>query len=290
MPGPDYNECGIRIGKEDGLPDIPAIRLLEDGYVLEDLNYLCSGDYRPGPLPGDETGYLKIPPALRMWSASEVFYVGLADVVMDPVFSLPAFNGNPYTGDSLNLWEKANAAGGDLGDWDDDTYDDPEECGDVVEYPHGFMKAPIPSIQFIVDTASVSVYRVPEIDFPDISLQQGDCIIIEQSSTSGGNEYEIKWDKCCFDTRDYLDIHGFSSKVESISGCSGGSGAKVRYYIPGSSCSPTLLVMTTETLGGVSYGVVSPLECPADSSKTYALTRTGNAFAWMEVAPCEEEV
>lgn len=306
MPSLNYDSCGILTRT-----DIRSVRYVEEGYTTDDLDALCS---RIGELTDeateDGTGYLNIPPALHMWNADELYYTQIAGVELYPELSQSRFNDDPYTGNTfVDLWQAFDGSSGTLDDWDADEYLEPSTCQEVVEYEPGFMRSPIPSIQFIVDTASVSITKVNTsittviestsfvnsvIDLINtyssrISAKVGGCIKLEPVASG---EEEISWDKCCFDISDFLELHGFGTFLEALPTCE--TAQKVHQYIGAPSCpggyDPAIALLTKTEYGtSFNYSEITYL-CPpaAVEGKTWALTWNGTDYSWMEIASCEE--
>lgn len=308
MPSLNYDSCGIL-----DRSDIRPVRYEEEGYTTDGLDVLCS---RIGPLTeeatADGTGYLNIPPALHMWNADEPYYTQIADIELYPELSQSQFNDNPYTGNTfVDLWRAFDGSSGTLDDWDAEEYQEPSTCQEVVEYAPGFMRSPIPSIQFIVDTASVSINRVitnintnitniitdttfinavTEIvqNMVNISItSKTPCITVTSDPASGSSDFELDWDKCCFNVEEYIDILGFNGMSIPFPDCPG-KGKQIRFISSPSGCATTLAKLTADTVDNIPYSRIDPLACPPDASKDYALVMRSGVLGWMEIASCEE--
>lgn len=304
MPSLNYDTCGILARS-----DIRPVRYDEEGYTTDGLDALCS---RIGPLTEeattDDTGYLNIPPALHMWNADEPYYTEIEGVMLHPELSQSQFKDNPYTGDTfVDLWQAFDGSSGALDDWDAEEYQEPDTCNAVVEYTPGFMRSPIPSIQFIVDTASVSINRVITnintvitnvitniitniiINHTFVSItSKTSCIEVTSSPLEGGGSaFELEWDKCCFNVEEFIDILGFDGVSQAFPDCPG-KGKKIHFISSPSGCTTTLAKLTKATQGGITYSQIDPLACPPDGNKDYALVMRSGALGWMEITSCEE--
>lgn len=301
MPSLKYNDCGIRVDDAEAF-DIPAVRYVEEGYTVSDFGILCDAEHRIGPLPEDTDGYLKIPPALRMWSADEEYYLAITSVPIIPDLSQTSLEDNPYIDFFLNLWESFNQppvpAGNALLTWDDQEYIQTSDICATIGYDEGFMRSPIPSIQFIVDTASVSINRVitnvntivTDIiqNIVDISItSKTPCIEVTRYGASGSSDFELDWDKCCINIDEYMDILGFDGISIPFPDCPG-KGKKMHFISSPSGCTTTLAKLTKATLGNIPYSQIDPLACPPDASKDYALVMRSGSLGWMEITSCEE--
>ena len=125
MPSLKYN--GLRYScRRRRLSTYQPYGMSRKGYTVSDFGVLCDAEHRIGPLPEDTDGYLKIPPALRMWSADEEYYLAITSVPIIPDLSQTSLEDNPYIDFFLNLWESFNQppvpAGNALLTWDDQEY------------------------------------------------------------------------------------------------------------------------------------------------------------------------
>jgi hypothetical protein len=248
-----------------------------------------------------------------MWSADEEYYLAIASVPIIPDLSQTSLEDNPYIDFFLNLWESFNQppvpAGNALLTWDDQEYIQTSDVCATVGYDEGFMRSPIPSIQFIVDTASVNINRVntsintvisSEIFIDQVvelieqysthvSLVEGasTCITIEETAGTDGTQYTIDWDKCCFNVEDFIDILGFDGMSQTLPDCTG-TGKQIHFISSPSGCTTTLAKLTKATLGDITYSQIDPLACPPDANKDYALVMRSGVLGWLEISSCEE--
>lgn len=292
MPSLNYDSCGILTRT-----DIHSVRYVEEGYTTDGLDALCS---RIGPLTeedtSDGTGYLNIPPALHMWNADEPYYTEIEGVTLHPELSQSQFKDNPYTGDTfVDLWQAFDGSSGTLDDWDAEEYQEPSTCQEVVEYTPGFMRSPIPSIQFIVDTASVSINRVITnintiitniitniiIDHTFVSItSKTSCIEVTSSPLEGGGSaFELEWVK---DIEDFIELDNdvgltFVAADDNSADCP----TKLKLQFTQASCHPGAIAFITDD------GKIDTL-CPPNEEGLWALTWDGAEYDWMEIASCEE--
>ena len=304
MPSLNYDSCGILTRT-----DIRSVRYVEEGYTTDGLDALCS---RIGPLTeeatSDGTGYLNIPPALHMWNADEPYYTQIAGVELYPELSQSQFNDNPYTGNTfVDLWRAFDGSSGTLDDWDAEEYQEPDTCQAVVEYTPGFMRSPIPSIQFIVDTASVSINKVitsintsiTTVITSDIFIDavteivqsmgvgvsitsKTSCITVTSSPVSGGGSaFELEWVK---DIEDFIELDNdvgltFVAADDNSADCP----TKLKLQFTQSECHPGTIAFITDT-GKIDARTL----CPPEGEGLWALTWDGTGYTWMEIASCEE--
>lgn len=282
-----YNEYGYRTGTD--------IRLAEEGYAIEDLE-VFNTPIVPAFTPVDSADYFKIPGRLRMWSAKEKYYEAIEDLDENSLtleYSMLAFEPNPYRGSFTNLYSPLEL----VVTWDNSDYAESMDCA-PAEYPRGFMRSPVPTIQFIVDTASINNYSsivnnlAEEIETVidalklrvAISISEGSpCLTVTptEDELTGTTAYGLALN---LDLAQYLPTEGTGLVLEEIDPPDP-EGCGPRYKLgTNPSCTSFVhsIIMLATPEGGIDF------LCPPTGAGLFALTWNNAGLEWMPVQSCEE--